>query len=55
MFKKKSTKKQKQENIGIKLKELFKIEPVPIRNGRKFPRIEHGSRKKYHMNKKRAV
>ena len=37
------------------LKRLFKIEPVPIRNGRKFPRIDHGPRKKYHMNKKKSV
>ncbi len=37
------------------LKTLFKIEPVPIREGRKFPRIDHGSRKKYHMVKKRAI
>ena len=37
------------------LKMLFKIEPVPIRDGRKFPRIDHGPRKKYHMNKKKAI
>ncbi len=37
------------------LKALFKIEPIPIRNGRKFPRINHSSRKKFHMNKKRAI
>lgn len=37
------------------LKELFKIEPVPIRDGRKFPRIDHGPRKKFHMNKKKAI
>jgi|SRR3989344_1423595 len=37
------------------LKLLFKIEPVPIRDGRNFPRVDHGPRKKYHMNKKKAV
>ena len=37
------------------LKELFKIEPVPIRDGRNFPRVDHGPRKKFHMTKKKAV
>ncbi len=37
------------------LKELFKIEPLPVRKGRKFPRINHGPRRKYHINKKKAV
>jgi len=37
------------------LKELFKIEPLPIRKNRKFPRIDHGPRRKYHINKKKAV
>ena len=43
------------ENYMEELKELFKIEPVPIRDGRNFPRIDHGPRKKYHMNKKKAI
>lgn len=37
------------------LKQLFKIEPVPIRKNRKFPRIFHKTRLKYHMNGKKAV
>jgi hypothetical protein len=37
------------------LKQLFKIEPVPIRKNRKFPRIFHKPRLKYHMNTKKAI
>ena len=37
------------------LKELFKVEPVPIRGGRKFERYKKVRRKKYFMNKRRAV
>lgn len=37
------------------LKELFKIEPLPVRKNRKFPRVDHGPRKKFHINKKKAV
>lgn len=37
------------------LKQLFKIEPVPIRKNRSFPRIFHKSRLKYRMNGKKAV
>ena len=36
------------------LKELFKIEPVPIRENRTFYREQERKRKKFHMNKKRA-
>ncbi len=37
------------------LKELFKINPTPIREGRSFPRVYHKTRKKFYMKKKRAV
>ena len=37
------------------LKELFKVEPVPIRDGRKFIRYKKVRRKKYFMNKRRAI
>ena len=37
------------------LKELFKINPSPIRKGRIFPRIFHQFRKKFYIKKKRAV
>ena len=37
------------------LKELFKINPSPIREGRSFPRVFHKTRKKFYINKKRAV
>jgi len=37
------------------LKELFKIEPVPIRNGRKFERRARDKGKKYFLNKRRAA
>jgi len=36
------------------LKNLFKSEPVPIREGRKFPRIFRTSKIKFHINKKRS-
>ena len=37
------------------LKELFKINPSPIRKGRSFPRVFHQFRKKFYMKKKRAI
>lgn len=37
------------------LKELFKIEPVPIRKNRKFERRPYKKKKKYFINKRRAV
>ena len=37
------------------LKELFKINPSPIREGRNFPRIYHKTRKKFYIKKKRAI
>mgnify|MGYP001614645358 CR=1 FL=1 len=37
------------------LRELFKIEPNPIRKGRKFPRDFSVSKRKYNMNQKKAV
>ena len=37
------------------LKELFKMNPVPIRKNRTNPRIFHRSRRKYSINRKRAV
>jgi len=46
----------KNVNRSIKdLKELFKINPSPIRKGRNFPRVYHKTRKKFYMKKKRAV
>lgn len=42
-------------NYFEELKKLFKIEPSPTRKGRKFPRIFHRSRRKYHINKKKAI
>jgi hypothetical protein len=37
------------------LKELFKINPTPIREGRSFPRAFHKTRRRFYMKKKRAV
>jgi hypothetical protein len=37
------------------LKELFFINPTPIREGRKFPRVYHKTRKKFYIKKKRAI
>lgn len=37
------------------LKELFKIEPIPIRKGRKFERRARDKGKKYFLNKRRAT
>lgn len=37
------------------LKQLFKTEPVPVREGRKNPREFHKLRRKFNMNKKRAI
>jgi hypothetical protein len=36
------------------LKILFKLEPVPVRSGRRFPRIFRTSKIKFHINKKRS-
>ena len=37
------------------LKELFQIEPVPIRKGRKFPRDRQRHKRKFYMNQRRAT
>ena len=38
------------------LKELFKMNPVPIKKGRKNPRVHQDkNRRTYFMNRKRAV
>ncbi len=37
------------------LKELFQIEPVPIRKGRKFPRDKQRNKRKFYMNQRRAI
>src|SRR3989344_3356773 len=37
------------------LKDLFKIEPIPIRKGRKFPRDFSHSKRKYNINQKKAI
>lgn len=37
------------------LKELFKVELVPVRPGRKFERNPYSKKKKYFINKRRAV
>jgi len=37
------------------LKKLFQLEPVPIRNGRKFERKDQKYRKKHYMNQRRAL
>ena len=37
------------------LKNLFKIEPIPIRKGRKFPRNLLHSNRKYNINQKKAI
>jgi len=37
------------------LKELFKLEPVPIRKGRKFERKFKLTKRKYSITKKKAV
>lgn len=34
---------------------LFQIEPVPIRNGRKYPRKKQKWKRKYYLNQKRAL
>lgn len=50
------TKNEKeQENKFDELKNLFKINPTPIRKGRSFPRIYHKTRKKFYIKKKRAI
>lgn len=47
---------EKNVDDSIKeMKELFKINPSPIREGRKFPRVYHKTRKKFYMKKKRTV
>ncbi|MEA3514409.1 MAG: IS4 family transposase [Nanoarchaeota archaeon] len=42
-------------NYFEQLKELFKVEPIPIRKGRKFKRDIRTRKKKYFLNKRRAV
>src|SRR3989344_9135586 len=42
-------------NYFEELKELFKIGPIPIRKGRKFPRNFKKSKRKFYMNKRRAI
>jgi|TARA_Y100000034_G_C6885303_1_gene406391 hypothetical protein len=37
------------------LKKLFKLEPVPIRPGRKYNRRFHATKRKFHMTKKRSI
>lgn len=37
------------------LRELFKIEPVSIRKGRKFPRNFNLNQRRHHMNRKKSV
>lgn len=43
------------KNYFEQLKELFKVEPIPVRKGRKFERHPIIRRKKYFINKRRAV
>jgi len=46
----------KDSNVEYEeLRQLFKINPCPIRNGRKFPRILYPRARKYPMTKKKAV
>jgi hypothetical protein len=45
----------KNSNGYEELKELFKLEPVPIRKGRKFERIFRLTKRKYSITKKRSV
>jgi hypothetical protein len=42
-------------NYFEELKELFQIEPVPIRKGRKFPRDRQRSKRKFYINQRRAI
>jgi len=50
------TKNEKQQERKFdELKELFKINPTPIRKGRSFPRVYHKTRKKFYIKKKRAI
>ena len=43
---------EKEADKSIRdLKKLFKINPTPIREGRKFPRVYHVSRKKFYMSR----
>jgi hypothetical protein len=37
------------------LRELFKLEPNPIRKGRKFPRNMNISKRKYNINQKKSI
>ncbi|GBE19491.1 MAG TPA: IS4 family transposase [Candidatus Pacearchaeota archaeon] len=46
---------KEQERKYDKLKDLFKINPTPIRKGRSFPRVYHKTRKKFYIKKKRAI
>lgn len=50
------TKNDNEQKKKIKdLENLFKLNPVPIRKGRRFPRVFHKTRKKFYMKKKRAI
>jgi len=42
-------------NYLEELKKLFKLEPVPIRPGRKYNRRFHATKRKFHMTKKRSI
>jgi len=46
---------KRREKKYDKIKNLFKINPTPIRKGRNFPRIYHKTRKKFYIKKKRAI
>jgi len=46
---------KEQEKKFDELKELFKINPTPIRKERSFPRVYHKTRKKFYIKKKRAI
>ncbi|MFH1787689.1 MAG: IS4 family transposase [archaeon] len=45
----------KTKDTFEELRELFKMELVPVRPNRKNERVEKLSRRKFHMNKKRAI
>jgi len=45
----------KNSNSYEDLKKLFKLEPVPIRKGRKFDRIFKLTKRKYSMTKKKSI
>ena len=45
----------KNSNGYEELKELFKLEPVPIRKGRKFERKHKITKRKYSITKKKSI